>query len=277
MKKSHYLSTGLVAATAVLSSMNALADTAANIYNTYSSGQPTTYDNASGAYPVVTAIGSQPGTSDGYTYSSYSFLAQDSTGSMDLYGTLSGLGYTPTVGDAITATGTYSPYHQISELATITSITATSQGNPVPAPVAYTIPTLLASGTGLLPENLSGYLVELDNVSLYVNSAATTPVSGNFATHANTTLYAKDGSGNIIETYVWASSYSVDGALGGTAIPTGTVDMTGFVSQSSTFPPEFTPFSITEVQVPEPSVLNLCGVGGVGSLLAFISRFRKKA
>jgi hypothetical protein len=271
MKRSYYLIPSVIAATAVLSSTNALADTAANIYNNYISAQPVTYDNASGAYPVVTAIGSAPGTLDGYTYTSYAILAQDSTGSVDLYGALSG--YTPTVGDAVAATGLYSPYHQISEIGTITSISAISSGNPVPAPVSYTIPQLIASGTGLLPENLSGYLVELDNVRLYANSAATTPVSGNFATHANTALYAKDGSGNIMEVYVWASSYSVDGAMGGTAIPTGTVDITGIVSQSGTFAPEITPFSITSA-VPEPSVMALLGIGGT-AFLGFFRRLKK--
>jgi hypothetical protein len=97
-------------------------------------------------------------------------------------------------------------------------------------------------------------------------------VSGNFATHANTTLYAKDGSGDIMEVYVWASSYSVDGALGGTPEPTGLVDITGFMSQSSTFPPEMTPFSITEV--PEPTALGLYGAGG---LLMLVFRLRRKA
>jgi hypothetical protein len=97
-------------------------------------------------------------------------------------------------------------------------------------------------------------------------------VSGNFATHANVTLYAKDGSGNIMEIYDWASSYSTCGALGGTPEPTGLVDITGFVSQSGTFAPELTPFSITAV--PEPATLGLCGAGG---LLALIFRLRRKA
>jgi hypothetical protein len=98
-------------------------------------------------------------------------------------------------------------------------------------------------------------------------------VSGNFATHANVTLYAKDASGNIMEVYDWASSYSVDGAFGGTPIPTGTVDMTGFVSQSGTFGPEFTPMSITSV-VPEPSTMALLGIGGT-ACLGFFRRLKK--
>jgi hypothetical protein len=242
---------------------------AAYIETLFSGTPAVTYSSS----PVITAIGSAPvGALDGYNYTSWSFLAQDTTGSLDIFGALPG-GYTPTLGDAITATGTYAPFHQISELGSITAISAISAGNPIPSPVAYTIPQMTASGTGVLPGNLSGYLVSLNNVTLYSDAAATIPATGNFATHANVALYAKDASGNIIETYVWESSYSVDGAMGGKPIPTGTVDMTGFVSQSSTFPPEFTPFSITQV-VPEPSVLNLFGAG---SVLAFLSRFRKKA
>ena len=266
--KKNYLLTGLIASTVVLFASNALADSAVNIEG-YLSGTAATYDNASGAYPVITAVLSQPGTLDGYTYRTWAILAADSTGSLDVYGVMPSLGFTPAVGDAISFTGTYSPYHQIPEIETLTSLTLFSAGNAVSSPNAYTISQLTASTT--IPLTIAGYLVTLDNVSLYTDSAATIPVSGNFAVHANVALYAKDGTG-IIEIYDWASSYSTCGALGGTPEPTGLVDITGFVSQSSTFPPEMTPFSIT--QVPEPTALSLCGAGG---LLALIFRLRRKA
>jgi hypothetical protein len=248
-----------------------LADSAATI-ESYASGTAVTYNNASGAYPVITAILSAPvGSLDGYTYSKYAMFAADSTGSLDLYGALpGGTAFTPAVGDAISASGTYSPYDQIPEVGTLTSLSLFSTGNAVSSPGVYTIPTLTASTT--IPLSLAGYLVTLDNVSLYTDSGATTNVSGNFATHANTTLYAKDGSGNIMEVYVWASSYSVDGAMGGTPIPTGTVDITGFVDQSGSYPVELVPMSIT--QVPEPAALSLCGAG---ALLALIFHLRRKA
>ena len=155
--KSYCLLTGLIVSTVALSALNALADSAVNIFG-YTSGTLATYDNASGSYPVVTAILSQPGTGDGYTYTTYSFLAQDSSGSLDIFSSLSGLGYTPTVGDAISISGTYSPYHQIPELATITSITLQSSGNAVSSPSVYTIPQLTASGTGAMPQSLAGSL-----------------------------------------------------------------------------------------------------------------------
>ena len=270
--KKNYLLTGLIASTVILFASNALASSASTIFGD-TTGTLVTYDNASGAYPVITAILSQPvvGTLDGYTYTKWAMFAADSTGSLDVYGALPGTtSFTPAVGDAISVSGTYSPYDQIPELATLTSLNLFSTGNAVSSPGVSTIPTLTASGTGLIPESLAGYLVTLDDVSLYTDSAATIPVSGNFATHANVTLYAKDGSGNIIEVYDWASSYSVDGAMGGTPIPTGTVDITGFVDQSGTYPVELVPMSIT----PEPTTLSLCGAG---ALLALSFRLRRKA
>jgi hypothetical protein len=264
--KKNYLLTGVIASTVILFASNALADSAATIFG-YPATTLVTYDNVSGSYPVVSAVLSQPGAVDGYTYTTYSFLAQDSTGSLDIFSPLTGLGYTPTAGDAISVSGTYSPFHQIPEIATITSISLHSTGNAVSSPGVFTIPTLTASGTGPIPQSIAGHLVTLDNVSLYTDSAATIPVSGNFATHANVALYAKDGSGNIMEVYDWASSYSTCGALGGTPIPTGLIDITGFLSQSGTFAPEITPFSITSV--PEPSTLALSALGGLALLLKF--------
>ncbi|MGA2180308.1 MAG: hypothetical protein ABSH15_12090 [Verrucomicrobiota bacterium] len=269
--KTHYLLTCLVTSTIVLFTSNALASDALQIFS--GSSGAVTYDSVSGAYPVITAILSQPGSGDGYTYTTWSFLAADSTGSLDIYGALpSGTSFTPAVGDAISVSGTYSPYHQIPEIGTLAALSLISSGNAVSSPGVYTIPTLIASGTGAIPQGIAGQLVTLDNVSLYTDSAATIPVSGNFATHANVTLYAKDGSGNIMEIYDWASSYSTCGALGGTPEPTGLVDITGFVSQSGTYPPELTPFSI--ISVPEPTALSLCGGG---ALLALIFRLRRKA
>jgi hypothetical protein len=258
--KNHTLSAGAIAAALVLFGANAWADNIATI-----EGYPAATVVTLNSSPVVTAILSAPGTLDGYTYTSYSFLAQDTSGSIDVFGSLSGLGYTPTVGDAITVNGTFSPYHQIPEIGTVTAISASSSGNPLFGIPITTIPLAIASGTGTLPQSLAGTLLTINNVTLYTDAAATTPVSGNFATHANTALYMKDSGGNIMELYVWASSYSTCGALGGTPIPTGTVNVTGFLSQSGTFAPEMTPFSIT--QVPEPSTLALVGLGVVGLLI----------
>jgi hypothetical protein len=260
MKTNRAFLAGAIASAVVSLGANVLASDISTILS-QPTGTPITLDSS----PIVTAILSAPGTLDGYTYTSYSFLAQDTSGSLDIFGSLSGLGYTPTVGDAITVSGTFSPYHQVPEIATVTAISATSSGNPGFGVPITTIPIAAASGTGTLPSSLAGTLLTIDNVTLYTDSGATVPVSGNFATHANTALYMKDSGGNIMELYVWASSYSTCGALGGTPIPTGTVDVTGFLSQSGTFGPEMTPFSITSV--PEPSTLALVGLGVAGLLI----------
>jgi len=262
------LAASLASATALASS-NALADDAATIWGD-TSGTLVTYDNASGAFPVVSAILSAPGTSDGYTYSRYVFLAQDSTGSLDIFGLPSGSTYVPTVGDAISLSGTYSPFDSIPEIGTLTSITLQSQGNSISTPAVTTIPTILGlAQTPVLPLGYGENLVTLDDVSLYTDSAGTIPVSGNFPTHANGTYYVKDGGGNIMEMYFWASSYSVAGALGGTTIPTGAVDITGFLSVSGGVT-QITPFSI--VSVPEPTTLSLCLFGAGGLLLLTLRR-----
>jgi hypothetical protein len=214
--------------------------------------------------PVVTAILSQPGTFGTHTYTSWAVLAQDSTGSIDLFSSSASFGsYVPHVGDVISATGTYSPYHQIPELGTITAISLVSSGNPVPASPITTIGYLNLSTT--IPQNLAAYPVELDNVGIYTDSAATSPASGTFGS-ANTAYYLKDGSGNIMEMYFWTTSYSCDGAMVGNTIPTGPVDVVGLLSQSGTFGVEITPYSI--ISVPEPSSLALAGLGLLaGSLI----------
>ena len=84
--------------------------------------------------PVITAIGSAPGAGDGYTYTNYAILAQDATGSLDVFGRLpAGTTYAPSVGDVIRIAGSYSPFNSIPEIATLTSIAKVSSSNVVPA------------------------------------------------------------------------------------------------------------------------------------------------
>jgi Lamin Tail Domain len=233
----------LVATATVVSAIaasNALASNALTIFNTPAS-TPVTYDNASGAYPIINAILSQPGTVNGFTFTAWSFPAVDSTGSIIMYGAMpASSSYVPTVGDAISVQGTYSPYHQIPEIGTLTAITQMSSGHAAPPPSVFTIADMIASTT--IPQNMAGHLVEVTNVMLYTDAAATIPVAGNFPA-ANTALYAKDSAGNVMEVYVWMTSYSTCAAFAGTPEPAGRVNIVGILSQSGTFPVELTPIS----------------------------------
>lgn len=250
---------GAIASAVVSLGATALASDIVTIQGLTSGTTGVTLDSS----PVITAIMSQPGTFGGHTYGSWAVLAQDSTGSIDLYSSSASFGtYVPTVGDAVNAAGTWSPYHQIPELASLTSISLVSSGNAVPARPITTIGALNMSLT--IPQNLAAYPVEIDNVTLYTDPAATIPPSGNFL-GANTAFYIRDGGGNIMELYFWYTSYACDGAMVGTPIPTGPVDVVGLLSQSGSFGVEITPYSLT--QVPEPSMLALAGLGVAGFLI----------
>ena len=214
--------------------------------------------------PVITAIGSQGGgyTSNGHTFNNWAIFIQDSTGAMVLYGAINGTETTPTVGDAVSDTGFLSPYHQLQEVASVNNLNNVSTGNPFTTP-AFTVSQLTASNTGTIPVNIATYVLQLQNVQIYTDSGATTPASGVFP-NANTAYYVKDGGGNIMEMYYWVTSYSSDADLIGTPIPTGPVNINGFVTQSGSFPPELTPLSFSAV--PEPSTVALVGVGLIGAL-----------
>ena len=219
MKKIHQLFVGLALAAAATLATRASAAQISDILS-QTSGSTATADNASGQFPVVTAILSAPGSVNGKTYSSYSFLVNDGTGSADVFGTSLPNGYTPTVGDALSVVGTYSPYHQIPEIGTVTTLTVESTGNVVPAPLIETIPNV---NLATLPENIAGQLITVKNVSI-------SGISGTFGV-ANLTGTITDGASNSMVLYYWPTSYSMANAdLFGQTIPTGPVDLTGFVS-----------------------------------------------
>jgi hypothetical protein len=269
MKKNSFLAAAIVVSTVALSGANAFGSSASSIESD-PSGTLVTYDNASGAYPVVSAILSQPGTLDGYTYTKYVFLAADSTGSLDIFGLPSGSTYVPTLGDGLSISGTYSPFDAIPEIGTTTSVIQESTGNAVSSPFVTTIPSIEASLPNL-SSSVGEYLVQIDNVTISNPSSVPLTAGQDFLTHANTTLEITDGSNDTMELFQYASSYSAAGTFGGTLIPTGTVDVTGIVDVFGGAN-EFIPIAITPV--PEPATLSLCG--GV-AMLAFLFRLRKKA
>jgi hypothetical protein len=251
------LAATFASATAV-SGLNVLADNAFNIF-TDPSGTLVTYDNASGNYPVITAILSQPGTVNGRTYTSWSFLAQDSTGSLDMFGALpSGSSYVPTVGDGISVSGTYSPFHQIPEVGTMTSISLISSGHAAPAVGVSTIPTLNQT---TLPQGVAGRLWELDNVTI---SGAGAPGATFGTVNSPSGAMITDGSNNSMTFFYWPTSYSTANAnMANVTIPSGPVNMVGFVSvftSGGVSTTEFNPISI--IGVPEPASLALFGISG---------------
>jgi hypothetical protein len=220
---------------------------------TLPSGTAAEIGTAADPAAVITAVLSRPGTVNGRTYSSWSFLVNDGTGSLAGFGSLPATSsYTPTVGDAVDIAGTYSPFHQIPELGTMTAITQTSSGHSIASPAVSTIAALNQT---TLPFSVATYLFEVDNVTI-------SGISGTFGT-TNLTGMISDGT-NSMTLFYWPTSYSLCNAnLFGQTIPSGPVSMIGFVSvftSGTTSTPEFTPISVT----PTPGSACLLALGALG-------------
>jgi len=289
MKNAKYLLPALFTGALALAQTAALADSAIDIENNYLVNSAVVYDdNGSGNFPIITAILSAPSgsiynpgaTLDGYTYNNWSYLAADTTGSLDLFYSKtanSGTEIIPAVGDTIAASGNWSPFDGIPEIGSSTAnpIIVNGPGSvgnppyPPGAPVLTTIPTINVgtNGHALNASGLAGYYVKLNNVMISSNGIS----GGFFPTHANGNYTITDPANNSMTMFFWASSYSSDGAMGGSAIPQGLVNMTGFVDDFGNSA-EFVPISITAV--PEPSALNLYGIGSVVAFVGY--RLRRK-
>jgi len=289
-----------IAVTMVVTSTKVLADFASDIEtdpnNTYAQ-----YDNESGDYPIITAIGEQPGLFGGKNFTGWTIFAQDSTGSLELFlsanamtnltgGSVNagaaGTPYTssslPAVGDAINIAGQYQPFDGIPELDFITTVTSNnyvnkiSSGNTVPTPPVFTIPQLqqgTGNGSGVLTNPaIAGMILTIQNVTISPGPSNTFATVFPLETQANTTnetYEITDGSNNKLELFDWTTSYSIDAAMGGSAVPTGPVNVTGFFDGFD----EFVPVSIQAV--PEPSSVALVGLG-VAGLVAIRRRRSQK-
>ncbi len=254
-------------ASALIASQNSKASTIAAV-ETQASSTPASIGDVS--TPIITNIFSQPGTVNGKTYTSYAIFANDGTGSIDLFGKLpTGSGYNPTVGDAISASGTYSPFDSIPEIATLTALSSSSSGNAVPAPATATIPQI---NQVPLASNVMGYPLNLDNVTISGITATTFGIT-------NLTGTVTDSSSNSMTLFYWPTSYSLANQnLFGQSIPTGPVNIFGFAdvfTSGSTSTVEFVPINITPAVVaPEPSSFVLAGLA-IGALL--LTRRRRAA
>lgn len=291
------LFTGAVVAAVVLSGVKVYAEDAGDIYG-YTYNQVTTYDNenevgldANGEYPIITAVVSQPGSVGGKNYTGWAILAADQTGSLDIFATATTLkavgqgGYgnsgssTPTAGDAISAYGTFQPYHALPEMNFSTVATSNnyirlqSSGNPTtglsanPGTVSPLVLSISQLDTVALASNVNveGWYIELQGVTFSgggaYSGAFPTPVQGNVS-------YTITEGGFSVQDYDYVTQYSTAGSLGGSSVPGGPVNVYGFMS---VYPstglaggglPEFT---VTQI-VPEPSAFVLAGMGLLGLL-----------
>ena len=246
-------------------------------------------------YPVVTALLSTPGTVHGRTYSNYAMYVNDGTGGMDVFSpssTLSSLGYTPQLGDALDIKATYTPFDGFPEVATLTQAALQSTGNSTYPPVTgYNIQGILndyaanaqtvTSGTvhtTILPNDVAAQLVTLDNV--WLSSFGTATLQTSFGT-LNQQYTLNDSSGGTCSLFYWPTSYSVPlQNLYGQPIAYGSgnqYDMTGFLDYFSGTGIEFVPMTMTQVtSVPEPGTMALVGAGTTVAAVTYFRRKRKK-
>jgi hypothetical protein len=296
-KISHHLLAGFIATAIFSSQTTAFADYASSI-EAGTSPKVVTYDNAAGnGYPVISAILSVPGTYTvglgSHTYTSWAFDATDGTGSMDIFGKIPAAdsSFVPAVGEGVSLTGTYSPFDGIPEIETLTAISAQTPAAAVPAPIPITVAGLPGSqsidGSSLLnnkvlANGLSSFLVSLSDVRITAgNGTNVNPFAAVFPSYTDVansgfntdteTYTVTDSGGNSAEMFDWVTSYSTDDLFGGTPVPTGPVNMTGFVDSFG----EFVPMSITAANVPDASsTMALLGIGST-VCLGFVRRFKK--
>jgi len=285
-----------------------LADDAADI-QAYGNNTVATFDGngdflygGNNADATVEDVVSEPGVFGGHTYTAWAVLAGDASGAFEIYSSsasLASIGWTPTEGQTISVTATYSPYHSIPEIATVSAFTVSGVNEPTWASpgvqggseitsISAVLKNPFNAGSPYLPEaqNLLGYLVEIPNVTISCSGTlpATWPAT-NAETASLGTLYLNDTSGNELTLYYWFSSYSCDGQMVGAPIPDapgsggaqGPLNVWGFVSAYpsvsagiTSWQDELVPTAFVGV-IPEPSSFMLAGIGLL-SLLAVIRR-----
>jgi len=311
------LTLGAVACAVLLAGRSVQADNAVHIDLNIPSGTlGVTFDGSGDGgnnQAIVTAILSQPTTVGARTYTTWAYTAADASGSMEIYDNSSTHLYTPTVGDQISVKGLWSPFHALPELAApfvnygstliasgqtvppVPSITISAPagilGNPNDTPLGNAnhptgagVGPLSEGGDPRYPNNngfgdqqIEGYYAEIQNV--WINPWYG---GGLLFPQTNVSYYMTDQENETLTLFFYYTSYSTCGAMVGTAVPQGTVDVYGFASAypntvksgtiiTTNWADEFIPTAI--VQVPEPSSFMLAGVGLL-SLFTLIRRRR---
>jgi len=254
-------------------------------------------DNQGGndADAIVDTIMSQPGTYGTHSYTYWEVLIGDASGSLETdfsSASLASLGWTPTVGQNVTVSATYNPYHAVPEIVSASAATVLNTGQPQwnGGSQIVTIPQALAqpfnSGSPYLPmpQSMEGYLVEIQNVTISSAGGLTTWPATNSGTAVLPNLYLTDSGNHSLTMYFWWSSYSCDGMLVGSPIPdnsgqtyNGTFNVWGMLTAYpsvsggiTNWQDELVPTAFVAT-IPEPSSLMLAGIGLL-SLLAVIRR-----
>ena len=119
--------------------------------------------------------------------------------------------YTPTVGDALTVSGIYSPFHQVPEIESVTAINARSSGNAFTAPRVTSIPAInqLTLPGDAFPAGVAGYYLALNDVSISYSIDVSTGFSTGTFGSDNISSTITDPSNNSMTMYYWPTSYSV--------------------------------------------------------------------
>jgi len=246
---------------------------------------------------IVDTIMSQPGTFGTHSYTYWEVLVADASGSLETdfsSASLASLGWTPTIGQQVSFSATYNPYHAVPEVVSATAATVGTTGNPQwnGGSQIATLPSILAnphntggsSGQYLpLAQSMEGYLVEVQNVTISSSGGLANWPATNSGTAILPNLYLTDSANNKLTLYFWWSSYSSCGMAVGAPIPdnstltyNGLFDVYGMLTAYpsvsggiTTWQDELVPTAF--VGIPEPSSLMLAGIGLL-SLLAVIRR-----
>jgi hypothetical protein len=201
------------------------------------------------------------------TTNGYNIDVQDTSGGTQLFRfpTTAFTSFTPAIGQVVDVTATNSPFGGNNEFSNVGASVSLVNATSTFVPTTVTTAQLNDAFTGTVPADklFLDETVTLANVT--ISSTNTT-----FA--VSTTYNASDALGTSVLFIPAATSYSFVAALAGQSIPTGPVNITGFVDYFSTGSEvELYPTAITPV--PEPAALGL--IAAAGTLMAVKRRGRR--